>query len=90
MIDWRDDEERWIDRRSQYLKRAAPLNDTQAEIIAWSELGYSSSGIAKKAELGETTVRSHLDEIAERFGASATWARRADKIDLEAPLGGEQ
>lgn len=91
MVDWRGGEaarERWAERRSQYLKRATPLDETDAEIVAWSELGYSTAGISKKVKLGESTVKAHLDEIAETHGEKAVYARRADQLALEAPLVG--
>jgi len=91
MVDWRGGEEarqRWADRRQQYLKRATPLDETDAEIVAWSELGYSSAGIAYKVDLGESTVRSHLKEIADKHGERAIYALRPDQLALEAPLGG--
>ncbi len=90
MVDWRDDAERWVDRRMQYLERATKLDDTDAEIIAWSELGYSSSGIAKKVDLGESTVKTHLEEIAEQFGVEATYARPSSGIGVDTPLVGDR
>jgi DNA-binding NarL/FixJ family response regulator len=73
----------------QYLERATSLNSTDAEIVAWSELGYSSAGIAKKADLGESTVKAHLKEIADKYGERAIYALRPDQLALEGPLGGE-
>jgi len=89
-VDWRGGEEarqRWAERRRQYLKRATTLDETDAEIVAWSELGYSSAGISYKVGLGESTVRSHLKEIADECGERAVYARRSDQLALEAPLG---
>lgn len=90
MIDPDAHEGRWVDRRSQYLKRATGLDETDAEIIAYSELGYSSGGIAKKVDLGEGTVRNHLDEIADQYGDTAVYALRAEELGIEADLGGER
>lgn len=86
MIDHRENEKRWVDRRTSYLKRATALDETDAEIITHSELGYSSSGIAKQIDLGESTVRAHLEEIADTHGPQACWARRADELAIEAGL----
>jgi DNA-binding NarL/FixJ family response regulator len=89
MIDWRERPERWADRRAQHLKRVTPLDETDAEIVAFGELGYSSAGIAKRVELGEGTVRSHLREIACEHGERAVYARRADELALKDGLGGD-
>lgn len=45
---YRQDEQRWVDRRAQYLRREYGLRDRLARTLAWSDLGYSSSGIAKR------------------------------------------
>jgi hypothetical protein len=89
MIDWRGEEDRWVDRRSQYLKRAAGLDDTNAELIAYSELGYSTAGIAKQVDIGESTVKARFDEIEETYGKPALFARRSDNLAIKAPLGGD-
>ena len=89
MIDWRENEDRWADRRAQYLKRAGDLDDTDARIVAYSELGYSESGIAKQVELNHSTVRSRAKEIEEQLGERALYALRPDELGIEAPLGGD-
>lgn len=67
-------ESRWTDKRVSWLQRQYDLRANLAEVIAWSELGYSSSGIAKRAGLSETTVKSMLEEVTERFCIEATFA----------------
>lgn len=89
MVDWRENEQRWVDRRSQYLKRSTPLDKTDARIIAWSELGYSSTGIAKQVDLGESTIQQHLDEIAENHGRQAVYAKPVSELGLSEPLRGD-
>jgi DNA-binding CsgD family transcriptional regulator len=86
---WRSSPERWTERRSQYLESEYGLEERHAVTVAWSELGYSSSGIAERAGFAEGTVRAYLDELAESVGEAAVWAKRPDEIGVEAPLGGD-
>jgi len=87
---WRRNEERFVALRSSYLTQTAGLRDPVAEAVAWSELGYSESGIAARIGRAEATVGGYLDDIAERFGPKATYARPAGEIAVDAALPGTQ
>lgn len=67
-VDWEDNPARWVDRRTQFLaSTSVGLRETVAEAVAWSELGYTASGIAKIMDVGETTARKYLDRADEAF-----------------------
>lgn len=83
---YRQDEQRWVERRAQYLQREYGLRDRLARTLAWSDLGYSSSGIAKRVDSTETTVRSYLDEATERFGPYAVWAKTETQLAIDGAL----
>lgn len=85
---WRSSPERWVERRSQYVESKHGLDERHAVTVAWSELGYSSSGIAKRAGFAEGTVRGYLEELAEELGEAAVWAKATEEIGVEAPVGG--
>jgi transposase len=58
-----------------------------ARAVSWSELGYSSSGIAKRLEVTEGTARSYLDEIEERWETSAAFAKAESELAVETTVG---
>lgn len=63
-----DDEERWVERRVQYLTaNEIGLRKKVAETVAYKELGYTSSGIAKRIGVGESTALNYLDTASKRY-----------------------
>lgn len=85
--DWRDDPERWATERGRFIKRTTQLDDTDAEIVAYAELGFSSAGIAKKIELGHSTVKSHFEEIKDNAVTSVLMTRKPDQLAIRSPIG---
>ena len=83
---WRVDEDRWVDRRSQVLRRRDGLDAPVAEAIAWHELGCSSSGVAKQIGSTQATVRDYFDRVEADHGLAAVVIKRADERGVEAPL----
>jgi hypothetical protein len=83
---YRHDEQRWVDRRAQFLQREYGLRDRRSRTLAWSDLGYSSSGIAKRVDSTESTVRGYLDEASERFGPYAAWAKTETQLAIDGAL----
>lgn len=83
---WRHNEARWVDRRSQVLRRRDDLDATVAEAIAWHELGYSSSGVAVQVDTTQATVRDYFDRVEDRYGLAAVLIKRGDERGLDAPL----
>lgn len=62
--------ERYGDERPRYLDRVTDEQFTRrhCEALAWRELGYSVSGIAKRVDATEGTVRGWLDDWAAEYG----------------------
>lgn len=85
---WRRDVARWAERRASYVQSTRGIEHKYAVTLAFAELGFSSSGIAKRSQLTEPTVRAYLDELAGRFGEPAVYAKRPDEIGVEADIGG--
>jgi hypothetical protein len=83
----RRDPSRWVDRRSQYITQEYGVRERLARAKAWSELGYSSSGIGKRLDVTEGTARSYLDEIEERWCWSAAFAKAESELVIEAEVG---
>lgn len=62
------DEGRWVKKRTQYLSsNNFALREKVAEAVAWSELGYSKSGIAERMDVAETTASKYLDTASEAY-----------------------
>lgn len=87
---WRRDEERFVKLRSSYLEQTAGLREAVARTVAWSELGYSENGVAKRIGRNEATVGAYLDDVAERFGPEAAYARLPEEIAVDAALPGTE
>jgi hypothetical protein len=82
---WREHEGRWVERRSGVLAARHGLRDAVAVTLAWSELGYSSSGIAKQAGTTQATVRDHFDVVEEVVGRGALLAKRPGELGVDTP-----
>jgi len=85
-MDWRVDEERWVERRTQVLQRRDGLREVIAEAIAWHEIGYTSSGVAKQIDASQGTVRAYLDQVEDQHGLAAVLIKRSDELGIDAPL----
>jgi hypothetical protein len=84
---WRRDEQRWATERRRFLERAAGLDEPVAHAVAWSELGYSDRGVAKKIGRSAGTVSDYLDGVADEYGVLAVCARAASDLAVRGPLG---
>ena len=84
--EWDTDPERWALRRARYIGRTTALESTQARIVAFAELGYSHSGIAKHVDVSASTVKSKFDEIDD-VDPTALLSRRPDELVVESPIG---
>ena len=64
-------------QRGAFLVETTDLGYGEALIVAYSELGFSASGIGKREPVGltEATVDARLDDIAEQYGPEATHVR---------------
>lgn len=66
-----ENERREAIKRGRFLARRHGIRDNVALALAYRELGYSYSGIAQKVEVGESTVKQWMEQIAARFGLQA-------------------
>ncbi len=84
--DWRTDPDRWVKHRSRYIERTTDFDNTDAEVIAWAELGYSHSGIAAEVAISASSVKSRMSDIDEQ-DATALLTRRPEEIEVESSVG---
>ena len=73
--------EREARERGRFLQRKNGLSDRRALTVAYAELGYSPSGIAKRIDSTEGTVDNYLDQIAVQYGPAAIEVKTADRRD---------
>jgi DNA-binding CsgD family transcriptional regulator len=77
------DGDRRAEKRARYLDRTTSLERREALTVAYSELGYSSHGIADKLDATPGTVSTYLDRATARFGPQAVLQHAPDVDDLE-------
>jgi len=80
------DEPRFVEQRAAYLERSANLPKKQGRVLALSELGYSTSGIAKHVAHTPSTVDNYLEAIEVQFGPAAAYAKLPDELGVDADL----
>jgi hypothetical protein len=61
--------------RGRYIAATTALRDAEAEAIAYSELGFSEAGIAKKIDSTTSTVGEYLDRAVAQYGPEIAHAR---------------
>jgi hypothetical protein len=83
---WRTEEQRWVERRTQVLQRRDGLREVIAEAMAWHEIGYTSSGVAKQIDASQGTVRAYFDQVEDQHGLAAVLIKRSDELGIDAPL----
>lgn len=82
-----DEERTWAKHRAQYLKRTTDLGPKEAQTVAWSELGFSQSGISKRVDATADTVEKYCGRIVAQYGLVAldTKGQHAHDADLDEP-----
>jgi hypothetical protein len=60
--DWEEHPDRWVKHRSQYINRTTDFDNTDAEVIAWAEIGYSYSGIAQEIDISRSATKARIFE----------------------------
>ena len=83
---WEAEPERWAEERARYIDRTTDFDRTEAEIIAFAELGFSHSGIGKRVDVTESTVVAKFDEIDD-VDPTALLSRRPDELGRKRPVG---
>ena len=61
-------EDRYATLRGRYLSKTTELRIKEATAVAWSELGYSISEIAKKMDTTESTVDDYHNKAIALYG----------------------
>jgi hypothetical protein len=88
--DWENNRQRWVKHRSRYVTRTTDFDSTDAEVIAWAELGYSHSGIAQEIDISRSATKARMSRIDEQFDCdydSALWSRWPENIAVQSPVG---
>lgn len=76
-IDYDDEaaRERYVAERARYLGRVTDLRENVCEALAWSELGTTASGTARRMGTSASTVRGWRDEVEAEYGWQALESR---------------
>jgi len=82
----RSDLETRANKRARYIEATTELSSSEADAVAYSELGYSESGIAKAIDSTASTVGTYLDRVVAEYGPEAAHAKRPSEIDRERDL----
>ena len=61
--------------RGRYLEATTDLRGPEADAVAYSELGFSNAGIAKRIDSTTSTVSTYLQRVISQYGPEAAHAR---------------
>lgn len=76
-------EDRYADRRAEYVSRVTDLRESVARALGYRELGYTHSGIAKRCDVTEATVDAWMADIADQYGKRALETRpQSDPVEV--------
>jgi DNA-binding CsgD family transcriptional regulator len=79
----REPVERRASERAAYLKRTTNLTDREAEALAYSELGFSYRGVAKRIDSTASTVQTYLERAAATYGPHVAGSRTHFEVDID-------
>jgi len=79
----RSEQETWANERARYIEATTDLRAAEANAIAYSELGYSNAGIAKKIDATASTVGDYLQRAIAQYGPEAAHARADPQRDRD-------
>ena len=85
-VDLSRPDERIAHERARYLETTTELREREADAVAWSELGYSSSAIAKQIDSGASTVSAYLERAIAAYGPEAAHARASTDLATDDDL----
>lgn len=74
-------DERQATQRGRYLSQTTDLRLNEAKAIAWSELGYSNSAIAREMDTSKSTVSGWKRRAIALYGLEIAHARRPEELD---------
>lgn len=72
----RSDLEHRAEQRGRYIAATTDLRAVEAEAVAYSELGFSTAGIATQMDSTATTVSGYLTRAVAQYGPEIAYARR--------------
>lgn len=73
--------DRWATERSRYLKRALELRGKQAKAIAYTEQGFSWSGVADRMDSTKGTVSSWIERAMVLYGLEIAETLSPDELE---------
>lgn len=65
--------------RARYLSRTTDLNDHEAQALAYRELGYSHSAIAREVDSTKGTVAAWMGRVIAQYGLPAVEIKIPDE-----------
>jgi hypothetical protein len=68
------------------VERSSDFDAIASTIIAYAELGFSHSGIAKHVDVGEGTVKARMNDIDD-VDPTALLSRTPDELVVDSPVG---
>lgn len=70
--------------RGRYLARTTDMDRNVGIAVAWKELGYTDTAIARKMGTAPGTATQRIDRAVAQYGLSAGWAKLpADRDDFQ-------
>jgi DNA-binding CsgD family transcriptional regulator len=75
------DTDRQATRRAAFLEQTTQLAEREAQALAYSELGFSSAGIAKEIDASQSTVKTYLGRAIATFGPAVAEVRLTFEVD---------
>jgi len=85
-VDLTRPDERLAHERARYLEATTSLGPTEADAVAYSELGYSTAAIARELGSTSSTVTTYLERAIAAYGPEAAHARSTPELTLEGDL----
>jgi hypothetical protein len=79
----RSDLETRANERARYIEATTDLSSSEADAVAYSELGYSESGIATQIDSTASTVGTYLDRVVAQYGPEAAHVCLPDEFAVD-------
>ena len=79
----RSDLETRANERARYIEATTDLRPPEADAVAYSELGFSNDGIAKRIDATASTVGEYLQRAIAQYGPEAAHARADPQRDRD-------
>lgn len=79
-IDYEADD-RQAKREGRAFSQRFGLSENKGRALAYKRMGYSATGLATRLDVANTTAKSYMNDLAERFGDAALWAYHANESD---------